>query len=208
MGRRLVWIQRTKSKFKFKAKQTRNWKSIKYRGERRGETLGKIFHSWPKGLWYRREDDTLYSSQPCIWKTEKKASKLKKNWSRLRSILWLTWKPWHIKFRLIWVRCRKKSSRIIFSDFQRNHQMFRFIICRWKNCDPRRTEKLCNALRLGHASSTKMLPESINFWCSGMRDYIENKCSTGTACMSSGKKLKLHLSLTEKSKLPILTEPA
>ena len=64
-----------------------------------------------------------------------------------------------------------------------------------------------DAFHFGHPGSTKMLAESSTFWWSGMKKDIENKCSTCTACMSSGKNLKYQLPSTAKIKLPALTEP-
>ena len=62
-------------------------------------------------------------------------------------------------------------------------------------------------VHFGHPGSGKMLAESNIFWWSGMKKDIENKCSTSTACMSSGKNLKCHLPSTEKIRRPALTEP-
>ena len=64
-----------------------------------------------------------------------------------------------------------------------------------------------DAFHFGHPGSPKMLAESSTFWWSGMKKDIENKYSTCTACMNSGKNLKYQLLSTGKIKIPALTEP-
>ena len=49
---------------------------------------------------------------------------------------------------------------------------------------------LVDALNFGHPGSTKMLAENSIFRWSGMKKDKKSKCSTFTACMSSGKNVK------------------
>ena len=67
--------------------------------------------------------------------------------------------------------------------------------------------QVVDALRFERPGSTKMLAETSVFSRSGLKKYIENKCSTCTACMSSGRHLKYQLPSTEEIKLPLWTEP-
>ena len=54
----------------------------------------------------------------------------------------------------------------------------------------------------------KKTPATTNiFLRSWMRKYLDNKCSTCTACVSSRKNLKYELPSTEKITLPELIEP-
>ena len=52
-----------------------------------------------------------------------------------------------------------------------------------------------------------MLVESNKIWWAQTQKDIKLKCTTSTACMSSGKILKYQLPMTEKIRLPVLTKP-
>ena len=64
-----------------------------------------------------------------------------------------------------------------------------------------------DAIHCGRPGSLKMLAGNSIFWWCGMEKDNKTKCSTCTANMSSGKKLKYRLRSTEKIKLLALAQP-
>ena len=67
-------------------------------------------------------------------------------------------------------------------------------------------KRVKDALHFGHPKSTKVLAESKVICWAGMQKDIKWKHSTGTACMSSGKKLTYQSPMTKNINLTVLTE--
>ena len=91
---------------------------------------------------------------------------------------------------------KERAPRRILSGFQRTHWTIWSTISRKQNCKTRGVkEQVVDALRFGHPESTKVLAKSYIFCWAGVRKDIEEKCSTCTACMTSGKHLKCQIPL-------------
>ena len=94
----------------------------------------------------------------------------------------------------------KERASEELSGFHRTHRTIRSTIYRRQNCSTQGLKKqMVNALHFGHQGLTEMLAEGNIIWWPGMRKDIKMKCSTCTACMISGKKLKYQLPMTRKS---------
>ena len=103
---------------------------------------------------------------------------------------------------------RDRAGKKISPVYSKITQQFGWLFAGDKIVIPGELKRpVVDALHFGHPGSTKMVVESIIFWWSGMKKNIANKCSTCTACMSSGKNSKYQLPLTENFRLPALTEP-
>ena len=58
-----------------------------------------------------------------------------------------------------------------------------------------------NALHFGHPGISKMYNDAAIFWWPNMREDIEKKSKTCSACLNAGKNLKFQIPQTEKSKI-------
>ena len=58
-----------------------------------------------------------------------------------------------------------------------------------------------NALHFGHPGINKMCNDAAIFWWPNMREDIEKKSKTCSACLNAGKNLKFQLPTTEKTKI-------
>ena len=58
-----------------------------------------------------------------------------------------------------------------------------------------------NALQFGHPGINKMCSDAAIFWWPNMREDLERKSKTCSACRNAGKKLKLQIPQSEKSKI-------
>ena len=58
-----------------------------------------------------------------------------------------------------------------------------------------------NALHFGHPGINKMCNDAAIFWWPNMRQDIERKSKTCSACLNTGKNLKHQIPQTEKSKI-------
>ena len=90
-----------------------------------------------------------------------------------------------------------KLQKIIFG-FQRVYRTIRFVSRRGQDCDSRRDKETGGGrTTVRTPDSTMMIAESNLFWWFGMKKDMENRCSTCTACMSSGNFLRNQLPFTK-----------
>ena len=162
--------------------------SSKHRREWGGKNFVQFSHRGPQRLWYRRKHDTLYSSQPCDWKTENEERRSRRKFEESRvqlddwpknfdtqNIGWSEITTIKDRFWKLSERAREDFSPV-FSEIT---ERFGLLFAGDRIVVPEKLKKqVVDALHFGHPGSTKMPAESNIFWWSGMNENIENKCST------------------------------